>query len=465
MLSRWEKTNIIYRLIKLVGNLSAYFYFIRYHEENQYLADKIIYEIKEGGNIFWKLTQWICARVEFQYDLDDNYLINKLKHFYEDCPCHSFEETMRILDNGVKDKLKMVEKEPIASGSIGQVHKGILKDGRTVAIKVRHPGIRDNIIYLCETLNYVKDVLYGYNRIKDNVMNFDLDGLDDYLLDQTDFRKEYGNLKKLRKLFKKAKYVYFPEPICSGDDYLIMEYIEGQNIDDCLKESTKKGNKKHWDSMLKFWLFIRESVILRDFCHADLHKGNWKICKNRIVIYDLGIILDKSENFDDYRKIWEGFESRQPKIYVPVLIKNLKGEYESDLGEKIIEYMDKNMDLNVLDFVGDIRLLLNYLNSKRIIVKFHLLSYLMAFNISLANFKNFTFIKDVNNNYVISYLDRFTLYKNEAKKNGNIDLLKSIEKDESKFMDINKDRIKKSMKEKDEKMKEIDSILDEITDE
>lgn len=456
---------MVYSVGKLLANFFAYFYFIKFHnEENRYLADNIISEVKKGGNVFWKLSQWVCARTEFQYNLEGNYLIEKMKLFYENCPAHSYEETVNILKKKVMVNLRMIDRKPIASGSIGQVYKGILKNGKKVAIKVRHPNIRENIEFLCESINFVKDNIYSYGMVKNNFINFDLDGLDKYLLDQTDFRKEYENLRKLRNMFKNTKYVYFPEPLLCGDDYLVMEYIEGQNIDDCYKISCKKKDKSHWEVMLKFWLFIRESILMRNFCHADLHKGNWKINGGKIIIYDLGIILDNKEDFKDYRILWEGFESRKPNIYASTLLKNSLDNKNKILEKELILYMEKNMDLDCPDFSGDIRLLLNFLNDKKIVLKFHLLSYLMAFNIGLANFKNFNFT-DENKCYVESYLDRFSLFKEKAKKYGNKELFSSLEKDEEKFMENNKDRLKEIMTKKNEKLKEIDSILDELTDE
>ena len=186
MLSKLDKLNMVYSVGKLLGNFFAYFYFIKVHgEENKYLAENIIFEVENGGNVFWKLSQWVCARVEFQYNLEANHLIEKLKLFYEHRPAHSYDETLKILKNNVMGKLKMIDRKPIASGSIGQVYKGVLKNGKKVAIKVRHPNIRENIEFLCESINYVKDNIYSYGVVKNNFVNFDLDGLDKYLLDQT----------------------------------------------------------------------------------------------------------------------------------------------------------------------------------------------------------------------------------------------------------------------------------------
>ena len=468
MLGKLEKIGIIYSIVKLISNLGLYFYFIKFHsKENKYLANKIINEVKNGGNIFWKLSQWICSRVEFQYNLEDNYLTNQLKLFYDKCPAHDFSITKTIIENHYKKKLEDVFKSinvcPLASGSIGQVYSGVLKNGRKVAIKVRHPNIKENIQFLCDSIDYLKDTAFQYNIVKNNLLNFDLDGLDTYLLEQTDFKKEFGNLQKLRNIFKNNKYVHIPEPIVCSEELLIMEFIEGKNIDDCCRESKNKKDNKHWEAMIKFWMFIRESVLMRDFCHADLHKGNWKIWNDKIVIYDLGIILDKKEHFNDYKKIWEGLECREPKVYVPIIYKNIINKHNCNQIH-FVDFVNKKMDLQAVDFSGDIRIILNYLNKNKLVLKFHMLSYMMAFNLALANFKNFNFIKD-NKSYIEGHLDRLSILKDKSKKYKNIPLYKRVCQDEQIFLNHNKERLKIIIAKKNEKLKEIDDVLDNLTDE
>ncbi|MFM8660300.1 MAG: AarF/UbiB family protein, partial [Cyanobium sp.] len=38
-----------------------------------------------------------------------------------------------------------LDREPISAASLGQVHKGVLKGGQRVAVKVQRPGLREQI--------------------------------------------------------------------------------------------------------------------------------------------------------------------------------------------------------------------------------------------------------------------------------------------------------------------------------
>ena len=56
---------------------------------------------------------------------------------------------------GLRSIFKELSAEPLAAASIGQVYKGVLKDGRTVAVKVQRPSILDEIaldLYLLRLL-------------------------------------------------------------------------------------------------------------------------------------------------------------------------------------------------------------------------------------------------------------------------------------------------------------------------
>ncbi len=443
---------LLLNLFKLLSLLSAYLYFLKIHNyESEFIANRIISTIKNGENVFWKLSQWITSRIEFQSHVKNNYLIDNLKVFYENCPSHDFTVTRNSLENHfnkpLEEVFESIREIPEASGSIGQVHIGVLKDGRKVAIKVKHPDIDDNITYLCWILRSILKIRFLMRKI-----NFDITGIEEYLMKQTDFKNEASNLKKLSEFYKDNEYILVPEVYEEGCDILIMEYLEGINIENFYNECIKNNSKdKHWEVMIKFWLFVRESILIHNFFHADLHKGNWKIKEDKIIIYDLGIILDNPEHFEINTKIWKGFECRSPKIISEVITNNLiDNEIEKDkFKNELLEHLSKNMDVQSIDFMGDIKNLLIFLNERKVILNFQTLTYLLAFNLASLNFKNFSFIDDNNRTYFEQHLDRFNLMKQKCKEYNNDKLREQLELDEEFFINENKHILKAINEKKD----------------
>jgi predicted unusual protein kinase regulating ubiquinone biosynthesis (AarF/ABC1/UbiB family) len=446
-------------LFKLFVNFSAYFLYLKtFKNENKYLAECIIYHIKQGGNVFWKLTQLIYSRVEFQYNLKNNYLITELKKFYDQCPTHEFSFSKKIIERLYSDTIDNIfekfDETPIASGSIAQVYRATLKDGKEVAIKVRHPNIRENIMKLCKYIKYIPKSL----------IRFDLNGLDKYLLNQTDFNIEYINLEKFRKKFKDVSYLHFPIPYLAEEDIIVMEYIEGKNIDEVYNECEDNYKKEHWETMIKFWMFLKEKILIKNIIHSDLHKGNWKINNGKLIIYDFGIIIDKKKYCHDIKKIWEGFEYRECSYYIPIVVKNIlnKNKPDNEIIADMNEFMNNRIDFESEYNIEDIMIIFEYININGYILKFFLLSFLLSLNIYINNFKNFSFTS-LNKCYLEKQLRIINILKEKCDFYNNYKLKKKVNEDEILFLKYNKERLKKIFDKKNKNLEHIN--LDDFSEE
>ena len=461
----FETLREIYSISKIFFNLTSYLFIYKLcNKESIFFADKLINSIKNSRNVYWKLCQWTTSRIELQFDVDKNYLIQKLKHFYEKCPYHTFNYTKKVIENyyckPIEDIFYSISEIPEASGSIGQVHMGVLiKNNQKVALKVRHPKIDDSFKYFCKILNTFNEITKYLSFLK--LLSFDLNGLDEFMTSQINFVNEAHNLKKLKNLFKDQNYVLIPEVYEYDEEFILMEYIAGEIIDNVYEND----KELHREMMIKLWMFVRESILLNGFTHADLHKGNWKVNGNNLVIYDLGLVFDNLDDFEINKLIFLGFESRSPELISYIIGENLLYDEEKEkVAEELRNYLETNMDKYNFDIGNDFRLLVRYLNKNKLILKFRAFSCLISFNVSSSNYKNF-FCKEKRNNFFELQLDRYAILKEKSKELNNLRLLERLELDESLFIEINKDIIKKIYNEKDKKLELIDDILDELTDE
>ena len=96
--------------------------------------------LASAGTAFIKWGQWASTRP----DLLPRKLCDALSKLHSGAPAHSFEltrvEVTRALGVPLESYFESFDEAPVASGSIGQVHLARL-GGRTVAVKVRHPGV------------------------------------------------------------------------------------------------------------------------------------------------------------------------------------------------------------------------------------------------------------------------------------------------------------------------------------
>lgn len=164
---------------------------------------------------------------------------------------------------------------PIASGSIAQVHKAIWK-GKSVAVKVRHPGVEQQI-----QLDF--EIMIAVARWVERLPGLEWLSLSESLIQfshtigsQTNLTTEGVQLLRFGKNFRKWNDVVIPEPFVMTSSVLIETYLEGQSISNVLKKSYLDEN--YLD--LAYFIVTRGediylNMLLKDnFMHADLHPGN-----------------------------------------------------------------------------------------------------------------------------------------------------------------------------------------------
>ncbi|HZU77607.1 MAG TPA: AarF/UbiB family protein, partial [Dehalococcoidia bacterium] len=103
-----------------------------------------------------KLGQLIAARP----DIFPAEYVQTLSSLHDRVPPCSFARIAPVLRDGLRRPLDQVFRElgrtPIASASLAQVHRGVLRDGREVAVKVQYPDIQDVVHADLLGLNVVK---------------------------------------------------------------------------------------------------------------------------------------------------------------------------------------------------------------------------------------------------------------------------------------------------------------------
>ena len=97
---------------------------------------------EELGPAFIKLGQIVSSRP----DLVPVDLVNELSKLQDKVPPFKFDQVEAIIvsefGEPVENIFEIIENKPLASASIGQVHKAKLKNGKDVAVKIQRPGIR-----------------------------------------------------------------------------------------------------------------------------------------------------------------------------------------------------------------------------------------------------------------------------------------------------------------------------------
>ena len=207
----------------------------------------------------------------------------------EDVINHSYGQDWREL-------FQFIEKAPLGSASIAQVHRARLKNGEEVIIKVERKGIYDTMARDIGLLHRLVKLIPPVGDFK-NLVDLDmvLDELWSVAQEEMDFLKEAANMDEFSRNNVSVQYVTTPKLYheYSTGHVLVMEYIDGYSLDDV--ESLQNAGYDMDEIGTKFVNNFIKQVMDDGFFHADPHPGNVKIRDGKIVWIDMGMMGRLSE--------------------------------------------------------------------------------------------------------------------------------------------------------------------------
>lgn len=197
--------------------------------------------------------------------------------------------------------------KPIGTASLAQVHKATLKDGTVVAVKVQHPYVRGNSIVDMKTMEVAVNLLAWV--FPDFNMQWLVEESKKNLPIELDFLHEGRNAEKVAGLFKHFKWLKVPKIYWqhSSDRVLVMEYVEGGQVDD--RQYMQANKIDPMEISNKLGLLYSNMIFTHGFVHSDPHPGNILVKKRGgqvdIMLLDHGLYSNLSRKFRyDYSQLW-----------------------------------------------------------------------------------------------------------------------------------------------------------------
>lgn len=255
-------------------------------------ATELAKDLEAMGPTFVKLGQLLSTRADL---LPQPYL-DALARLQDDVEPISFAEVEAVVTSELGVRLSKAfaefDSRPIAAASLGQVHPGVMRDGRSVVIKVQRPNIREQIAKDFDALSEIAEFFdkhtetgkrYEFQRI--------LAEFRKNLLRELDYRIEAHNLEAMGRNLKDIDLIVVPRPI---EDYttsrvLTMERIHGRKITELSPLARIELN----GPMLAEQLFraYLQQILVDGFFHADPHPGNVFLTDDKeIALIDLGMV-------------------------------------------------------------------------------------------------------------------------------------------------------------------------------
>jgi ubiquinone biosynthesis protein len=248
--------------------------------------------IEEMGPTFIKLGQILATRV----DLFSQDMIHELEKLQDDAPTLPYEEIEPLIEKALgspPDKVfRYVNKKPLASASIAQVHEAMTKKGERVVLKVRKPQVKAIIESDLRLMNSmarllaIQSVELRRYQPEDMVREFERS-----LRRELDFTIESKNAERIAKNLRKFRWLKIPKIYWqwTSETLSVQEFVQGISAKDpdAIDRAgldrdviAQRGAQIAWKCMLEDGLF-----------HADPHPGNFYVLPgNGIAMLDFGMV-------------------------------------------------------------------------------------------------------------------------------------------------------------------------------
>jgi ubiquinone biosynthesis protein len=260
---------------------------------------------EELGPTYIKLAQALSTRP----DLVPADIATELAKLQDEVPPFSFDEVKNVVEaefgKPPAEIFDELDQQPLASASIGQVHKARLKDGEAVAVKFQRPGIQKVIEVDLEIMLHLATL--AENHIKEFEIHRPVKIVQEFartLEKELDYNIEASYTERIGRQFLDHPFVYIPLVFreFTTSRVLTTELIDGIKISKIEKlEAAGLDKKVIADRIVA--LVLRQAFD-HGFFHADPHPGNiFVLAENVICMVDFGMmgIVDRAtrEGFID----------------------------------------------------------------------------------------------------------------------------------------------------------------------
>ena len=238
------------------------------------------------GGVTIKVGQFLSARV----DMLPVEVTDELSGLQDQVPAEDFQQIRQLaekeLGESIEDSFSKFDEEPLASASLGQVHRAVLRSADAlnggevgplteVVVKVQRPDIEKIIEVDLSAFRIVMGWLQRYKPIRKRV---DLPALMDefsaILNQEIDYINEGQNAERFWEIYRSESGIKVPRVVWSKTTrrVLVLEDVYAIKITN-YQEINRAGVDLKEVAQRLFKIYL-DQIYEKDFFHADPHPGN-----------------------------------------------------------------------------------------------------------------------------------------------------------------------------------------------
>lgn len=247
----------------------------------------VLGELKGGAMKVGQALSVMEAAIPDQYGKPYREALTKLQR---EAPPLPAAKVHRVLDAQLgtkwRDRFTSFDDTPVASASIGQVHKAVWSDGREVAVKIQYPGADEALRADLKTIQRLVGVF------KQLAPGADVEGVVDELIqraeEELDYRLEADNQRAFAKAYENDPHFAVPHIVASAPKVVIAEWMDGIPMSVIIRDGTPEQRDLMGTRLTELTFGAPKRLGLM---HGDAHPGNFMLLPDgRMGVIDFGAV-------------------------------------------------------------------------------------------------------------------------------------------------------------------------------
>ena len=185
-----------------------------------------------------------------------------------------------------RERFTEFDDRPAGAASIGQVHKAVWHDGRTVAVKVQYPGADKALMADLNQMARMGKLFASW------VPGLDIKALVEELkervIEELDYLGESQYQRQFAVAFEGDPEFRIPHVLAAAPHVLVSEWVDGRPMSDIIANGTTEERDRMG---LLYERFLLSGPERAGLLHADPHPGNYRMTDDgRLCVFDFGAV-------------------------------------------------------------------------------------------------------------------------------------------------------------------------------
>ncbi len=185
-----------------------------------------------------------------------------------------------------RDRFAEFDDQPAGAASIGQVHKAVWHDGRTVAVKVQYPGADKALMADLNQMSRMGKLFASW------VPGLDIKALVEELkervIEELDYLGESQYQRQFAVAFEGDPEFLVPHVLAAAPHVLVSEWVDGRPMSDIIANGTQEERDRVG---LLYERFLLSGPERAGLLHADPHPGNYRLTPDgKLCVFDFGAV-------------------------------------------------------------------------------------------------------------------------------------------------------------------------------